>query len=228
MLEVYQSLRTALMFAARTSGCQVVLVASAGPGEGKTTTVFNLAKVLAAAGSRVLIIDGDLRKPKLHKLLQRDREPGLSSLVLGEKGLRDVVQRLDGHPTLQLITSGALPPNPPALFGNPSFRRLLDHLREHFDWVLLDSAPIASVTDSVVCASVVDMVLLVIEYGRIDSKVIEGALQQLARAGAEVVGSVLNRVDMEKKVYYYDPSYYSYYYGEEPYGEQHEQETSAE
>jgi Mrp family chromosome partitioning ATPase len=112
------------------------------------------------------------------------------------------------------------------MFGNPLFRRLLDRLRERYDWVLIDSAPIISVTDSVVCANVVDIVLLVIEHGRLDRKVIVGAQQQLARAGASIVGSVLNRVDLEKKTYYYYPDYHSYQYGESSYGEQHQEPSS--
>jgi capsular exopolysaccharide synthesis family protein len=220
--EVFQGLRTALMFAAQPDTCQVVLVVSAGPGEGKTTTVFNLGKVLAAAGSRVLIIDGDLRKPRIHKILKLPSSDGLTSLVLGERDLSQVVYSIEG--TLDVIPCGPLPPNPPAMFGNPAFRRLLESFRQRYDWILLDSAPIISVTDSVVCASVVDMVLLVIEFGRLDHKMIQGAQHQLARAGANVVGAVLNKVDMEKKAYYYDPSYYSYYYGEEEYGENPKEE----
>jgi capsular exopolysaccharide synthesis family protein len=215
--EVFQGLRTALMFAARADACQVVLMVSAGPGEGKTTTVFNLGKVLAAAGSRVLIIDGDLRKPRIHKVLKLPSSDGLTSLVLGERDLSQVVYSIEG--SLDVIPCGPLPPNPPAMFGNPAFRRLLESLRQRYDWILLDSAPIISVTDSVVCASVVDMVLLVIEFGHLDHKMIQGAQHQLARAGANVVGALLNKVDMEKKAYYYDPSYYSYYYGDEEYGE---------
>jgi capsular exopolysaccharide synthesis family protein len=220
--EVFQGLRTALMFAAQADTCQVVLVVSAGPGEGKTTTVFNLGKVLAAAGSRVLIIDGDLRKPRIHKILKLPSSDGLTSLVLGERDLSQVVYCIEG--TLDVIPCGPLPPNPPAMFGNPAFRRLLESLRQRYDWILLDSAPIISVTDSVVCASVVDMVLLVVEFGHLDHKMIQGAQHQLARAGANVVGAVLNKVDMEKKAYYYDPSYYSYYYGEDEYGENPKEE----
>jgi capsular exopolysaccharide synthesis family protein len=148
-----------------------------------------------------------------------ERSPGLSSLVLGETDLESVLHRLDGYPTLGVIASGHLPPNPPELFGKSSFRQLLDDARREYDWVLIDTPPVVSVTDAVVCSNLVDMVLLVVEYGRLDRKVIQGAQRQLSRAGARVVGAVLNRVDLERRHYYYESHYYSYFYGYEEDGE---------
>ena len=133
--------------------------------------------------------------------------------ALGEKRLEQVVYPLEGFPKLDIVTSGPLPPNPPELFGKASFLRLLEQARQAYDWVLIDSPPVISVTDAVVCSNLVDMVLVVIEFGRLERKVIQGALRQLGRAGARVVGSVLNRVDLSKKHYYYDSHYYAYFYG---------------
>jgi len=210
--EVYQSLRTALLFASRGERSQILMVTSAGPGEGKSTTSRRLAETFAATGSRVLLIDADLRKPSVHRFLEADRTIGLTSVVLGEVSLEEAVVPVREAGPLDVLPSGPLPPNPPEMFGKESFLRLLEHARETYDWVILDSPPVISVTDPVVCSPLADMVLLVVQYGRLDRKVIVGALRQLARAGARVVGAVLNRVDLEREHHYADGYYAGYYH----------------
>jgi|AMFO01.1.fsa_nt_gi capsular exopolysaccharide family len=208
--EVYHSLRTALMVAARDEGSQAILVTSAAPEEGKTTTAFNLAKTLAASGSKVLLIDADLRKPRLHRVIKTKNSRGLTSVVLGESEIPDVTHSLAYLPSLDVMTTGPLPPNPPELFSKSTFKAMLAAAREKYDWVLLDSPPVASVTDAVIASQVVDLVLLVVRYGFARRKVIIDALRQLNRAGARVAGIALNLVDIERDHYYY-ASYYSYY-----------------
>ena len=212
MREIYQGLRTAIMFAARGDGGQVVMVTSAGPGEGKTTTTFNLAKVLAAAGSRVLVLDADLRKPAVHRLVNVKNVRGLTSVVLGERTLEEVVHSSRDTPNLHAVTSGPLPPNPPEVYGKRSFRELLENARASYDWILVDTPPVISVTDPVVCSKLVDMVLVVVRYGELNRKMIQGGLRDLGRAGARVAGVVVNQVDVERDHYYYDSYYYSYYH----------------
>ncbi len=217
--EVYQSLRTALLFASRGEGAQILMITSAGPGEGKSTTARWLAETLAASGSRVLLIDADLRKPSVHRYLEADRNTGLTSVVLGEISLEDAVVRPSEASGLELLPSGPLPPNPPEMFGKESFLRLLEEARKRYDWVVLDTPPVISVTDPVVCSPLADMVLFVVQYGRLDRRVVIGALRQLARAGARVVGAVLNRVDLEREHHYaegYYAGYYHYASGENP------------
>ena len=208
--EVYQSLRTAIMVAARDEGPQVVMITSATPKEGKTTTAYNLGKTLAATGSKVLVIDSDLRKPSFHRLIKAKNVRGLTSVVLGERDIPEVVHTLADLPSLDIITSGPLPPNPPELFSKSSFKAILDRAREKYEWIVLDTPPVASVTDAVICSQVADLTLLVVRYGFSKRKVIAEALRQLNRAGARIAGVALNAVDLERDHYYYS-TYYSYY-----------------
>lgn len=211
LTEAFQTLRTALMLAARGDGCQVLLVTSSVPSEGKTTASYNLAKVLAAGGSRVLLIDADLRKPKMHRMLKVKNTKGLTSLVLGESELKDVIHGQAGVPRLDVVTSGPLPSNPPELFGKKTFRDLLAQAREDYDWVIMDSPPTASVTDPVVAAQMADMVLAVVKYGGPRRQVVADAMKTLRRSGVRVAGVLLNNVDIERD-HYYSTYYYSYYH----------------
>jgi len=215
--ESFQTLRTALILAARGEHSQVLLVTSSVPSEGKTTVSFNLAKILAAGGSKVLLIDGDLRKPKLHRMMNVKNTRGLTSLVLGEAELKDVLHGLAGVPNLDMVTSGPLPSNPPELFGKKTFKDFLAEARENYDWVIIDSPPTASVTDPVVAAQLADMVLVVVKYGGPRRQVVAGAMRVLARSGIRVAGVLLNNVDIERDHYYstYYHSYYHYGYDEQ-------------
>ncbi|HSN55336.1 MAG TPA: polysaccharide biosynthesis tyrosine autokinase, partial [Candidatus Sulfomarinibacteraceae bacterium] len=215
--EAFQSLRTALMLAARGDDCHVVMVSSAVPEEGKTTTIYNLAKALAAAGSKVLLIDADLRKPRLHRMIQAKNVRGLTSVVLGERTASEVIHHVPDVPNLDLITSGPLPPNPPELFGKHSFGRLLEEARAVYDWVLIDTPPVAMVTDPVICASSAELSLLVVQYGSTRRQVVREAVRLLGRTGTHVAGAVLNKVEIDRDPYYYG-GYYAYtrygYYGD--------------
>jgi len=216
--ESFQSLRTAVMLAARGEGCHMLMVTSAVPAEGKTTVVFNLGKVLASAGSRVLLIDADLRKPRLHRIISAKNVRGLTSVVLGERELHEVITAVADVPNLDVVSSGPLPPNPPELYGKASFSRLLAKAREDYDWIIIDTPPVASVTDPVICSSLVDMVLVVIQYGHARKQLIRDALRGLSRTGVRVAGCLLNKVDVDRDHYYYSyyySSYYRYGYGED-------------
>jgi succinoglycan biosynthesis transport protein ExoP len=213
--ESFQSLRTALMLAGRGDKCHIVQVTSAMPEEGKTTVAYNLAKVLATAGSRTLLIDADLRKPRIHRLINAKNVRGLTSVVLGERELPEVTHTVPEVPTLDIVTSGPLPPNPPELFGKHTFLRLLATARESYDWVVLDTPPVISVTDPVMASRTVDMVLLVIQYGGARRQLIREAVRLLSRTGVRIAGAVFNKVDIERDHYYYS-GYYSYYhYGDD-------------
>ncbi len=216
--ESFQSLRTAVMLASRGEGCHVVQVTSTTPAEGKTTVAYNLAKVFATGGHRVLLIDADLRKPRIHRIIKTKNVRGLTSVVLGERKATEVIHTVADVPNLEVVTSGPLPPNPPELFGKLTFKGLLDEARETYDWVILDTPPIASVTDPVMCASNCDLVLLVVEYGKTRRTVIREAIKTLGRTNTPVAGAVLNQIDVERDHYYYS-GYYNYYYRYGYYGD---------
>ena len=138
-------------------------------------------------------------------------------LVLGERAASEVIHSFPTIPNLDLITSGPLPPNPPELFGKQSFRRLLDEARASYDWVLIDTPPVAMVTDPVICARLVDLVVLVVQYGSTKRQVVREMVHLLNRTGTHIAGILLNQVDVERDHYYYS-GYYSYrhygYYGD--------------
>ena len=228
--ESFQSLRTAIMLASRGEDCHVVMVTSAVPEEGKTTVAFNLAKVLATGGSRVLLIDADLRKPRIHRMIKAKNVRGLTSVVLGERSAGEVIHHFPNVPNLDLITSGPLPPNPPELFGKQTFCQLLDEARANYDWVILDTPPVASVTDPVICAANVDLALLVVQYGSTRRQVVREAIRLLSRTPVRIAGVLLNKVDIERDHYYYS-GYYSYtrygYYGDQVAPEQKKDKKAA-
>jgi capsular exopolysaccharide synthesis family protein len=193
--EAYRSLRTALLLSTAEE-LKVVSVTSAGEGEGKTSTATNLAVVLAQLGRRVLLVDGDLRKPRLHEIFKvsrkREDRPGLVSLLTGG-GTGEEVYVKTVVPNLYLIPSGPKTPNPAELLASDRMRDLVRHLRSHFDFVVLDSPPALAVTDATLLGSLADGVLLCFAAGRILREEARACRERLLRAEVRVLGTVLNR-----------------------------------
>jgi succinoglycan biosynthesis transport protein ExoP len=210
--EAYQNLRTALLFSRRKDRGHVVLVTGAAPGEGKTTTLLHLGRRLADAQERTVVVDCDLRKANLHTRLNVPREPGFTDYFLRTVELMSLV-RSTRFDNLSVIPAGALPPNPPALIAREEFETALDQLRRHFQWILIDSPPVAAVTDALLLARQADSTVLVVQQNKVDRAVIKRALASLRKVTPRVVGAVLNRVDINSKGYYG----YGYGYG---YGKQ--------
>jgi capsular exopolysaccharide synthesis family protein len=200
--EAYQNLRTALLFGRREETGQVVLVTGTAPQEGKTTTLVNIAKLLATSGEKTIALDFDLRRAQLHTRMGLTREPGLTNFFTHHEDL-DALIRPTRIANLFVLTAGQLPPNPPAILTRRNLPDLLDRLRRHFEWILLDSPPLASVTDALLLARHVDMSVLVVQHNMIDKKVIKRQLGLLRRANPNLLGAVLNAVNIDAKGYYY-------------------------
>ena len=200
--EAYQTLRTALIFGRRGDRGQVVLITGTAPGEGKTTTLVNVAKLLAVSGESTVVLDFDLRRAQLHSRLGVHREPGLTDHFVKQMDVGALTQSTSTR-NLAALTAGPLPPNPPAILGRPDVPALLDELRRQFRWVLIDTPPIASVTDALLLARHVDMAVLVIQHNKVDKKVVKRSLAALRKVQPNVLGAVLNSVDIKTKGYYY-------------------------
>jgi capsular exopolysaccharide synthesis family protein len=189
-----------------------VLVTGAAPGEGKTTTLLQLGRRLADAQERTVVVDCDLRKANLHTRLNVSREPGFTDYFLRPVELMDLV-RSTRYANLSIIPAGALPPNPPALIAREDFEAALEQLRQKFQWILVDSPPVAAVTDALLLARQADSTILVVQQNRVDRAVVKRALASLRKVTPRVVGAVLNAVDIKSKGYYGYGYGYGYSYG---------------
>ncbi len=212
--ESYRHLRTSLLLSSAGTPPKTILVTSSQPSEGKTTTAINTAFMLAQTGADVLIIDCDLRRPRLHSHFNVSNTRGLTNCLSGESDVEDLLQTYDKLPKLKLLTSGPIPPNPAELLGSEEMRKLLVSLSEKFTHIIVDSPPAISFTDSSILSTFVDGVILVVHGGRSSRAVVRRAKQQLLDVGAHIFGVVLNNVKLESTDYYYN-SYYSSYYRDE-------------
>ncbi len=200
--EAYQNLRTALLFARRDEEGQVVLVTGTAPQEGKTTTIVNLARLLASSGEKTLVVDGDLRRAQLHQRFHVTREPGLTDLFVRKEPLASTI-RPTAWANLFILAAGALPPNPPALLARRQLGELFAELRRDFSWLLVDSPPVASVTDALLLARHADHTVLVIRHEKVDKKLVRRSILSLQRVTSTLLGAVLNAVDVRSRSYYY-------------------------
>ncbi len=217
--ESYRHLRTSLLLSSAGQPPKTILVTSSQPSEGKTTTAINTAFMLAQTGAEVLIIDCDLRRPRLHAQFEVANSKGLTTWLSGEKNLDNLLQICTKTPNLKVLTSGPVPPNPAELLGSEEMRRLLSTLSERFAHIIIDSPPAISFTDASILSTMVDGVVLVVHGGRSSRAVVRRAKQQLLDVGAHIFGVVLNNVKLESQDYYYS-GYYSNYYSTETDGSQ--------
>jgi succinoglycan biosynthesis transport protein ExoP len=209
--ESYRTLRTNLQFALLQRPGGVLVVTSANPGEGKSTTAANLAVVMAQSGKRVVLVDGDLRKPSLHRFFQLTNNLGMTSLLLDPKlKPTDALREVEELPSLRVLTSGPLPPNPAEVLGSEGMKRLIAALRTDADLVIVDSPPILLVTDAAIVSAGAAGTLLVMDSGTTRTDAARKAIETLAKAGVTPLGVVVNKLDRARAGGYYRYSYYSY------------------
>ena len=211
IVEAFRSIRTNIQFAGVDQPIRTLLVTSSGPSEGKSTVAANLAVVMAQAGLKVVLIDGDLRRPTLHKQFGQVNRAGLTEVILRDPRQWSGLTIASGEPNLSLLLSGALPPNPSELLGSKRMQQLLDYLHQVNDIVIIDAPPLLPVTDALVLAPLTDGVLLVIDYGgtRI-GEAVQGKVQ-LDQSGARILGVVMNKIPTGRRGYaYYYRRYYTY------------------
>ena len=212
--ESYRHLRTSLLLSSAGQPPKTILVTSSQPSEGKTTTAINTAFMLAQTGADVLILDCDLRRPRLHAHFGLPNSKGLTNWLSGDTDIDQLLQSYDKQANLKLLTSGPVPPNPAELLGSDEMRKLLGILGERFGHIIIDSPPTISFTDASILSTMVDGVVLVVHSGRSSRAVVRRAKQQLLDVGAHIFGVVLNNVKAEAQDYYYS-GYYSGYYSDD-------------
>jgi capsular exopolysaccharide synthesis family protein len=212
--EAYRALRTSILLSSFGAPPKVILVTSAMPQEGKTTISANSALVLAQRGSRVLLVDADLRRPGLEKLFGLKPHRGLSTLISGSDKVEDVILPLPDVPNLWILPAGPIPPQPAELLGSSIMRDHIARWRNEFDHVILDTPPCLSVTDAVLLSPEVDRVILVARAGQTTKPALRRACDLLLQVNARVMGIVLNAFDLHSAHghYYYGGRYGSYYH----------------
>jgi Mrp family chromosome partitioning ATPase len=209
--EAYRVLRTNLLFSRKDDKLNTVAVVSAGAGEGKSTTIFNLATVFAQNGSRVLLVDSDLRRPTLHKMLRISNSLGLTNYLLKQNTLEEVIQTT-ALPTLDIMASGKLPSSSFGILSSVHMNALIKELKTRYDFVFFDSPPIMGVSDASVLASEADMTIQVIQYRRYPQPMNIRAKQMIEKVGGNLIGIVLNNINVAQDENYYYYSGYSEYY----------------
>ncbi|HEU4835738.1 MAG TPA: polysaccharide biosynthesis tyrosine autokinase [Pyrinomonadaceae bacterium] len=216
LAEAYRHLRTSVLLSTAGRAPKSLLVTSSLPGEGKTTTAVNTAISLAQTGASVVIIDADMRRPRLQSIFDMQGQEGLSSILSSDASEDDMLSmvRHDEESGLGVLTSGPIPPNPAELLGSDQMRRLITTLQANYTHVVIDSPPVSSFTDGVLISTMVDGVLLVVHGGKSSRHIVRRSKQLLGDVGAKIFGVVLNNVNLQSHDYYYYQSYYGQKYYE--------------
>ena len=203
--EAFRTLRTNLQFASLNEELRIISVTSTGPAEGKSVVCANLAVSIAQTGTKVILIDCDLRKPAIHKIFGLENHVGLTSVLTGQKDLESALRPTQSE-NLRLLTAGPIPPNPAELLQSKAMQATLAQVKEHADKILIDAPPVLPVADAMILASYVDGVIFVIGVKQVPKDMVRRAKEQLDRANARILGVVLNKIkyDREREHYYYN------------------------
>ncbi len=202
--ESYRSLRTNIQYSSIDKQVKTLVVTSSNAGEGKSTVAGNLAYTFFQSGKRVLIIDCDLRKPSLHRKFNVSNEVGLTDVLVGTSELNKVMKKIDDN--LYLLTTGTLPPNPAEIIGSNTMENFLEECKINFDYIILDTPPILPVTDSKLLAIKADATVLVVRSEISKLKHVSQAFKELGKVNANVIGTILNDVEVHSERLYYNNS----------------------
>ncbi len=229
--ESCRTIRTNLMFMTPGRSLRTMVISSAGPSEGKTTLAANLAYTMASSGNRVLLVDTDMRRPRVHKTFGMNKQQGLAAALIGEVPIDEAI-RPSGYPNLDLLPLGNVPPNPAELLDSSSFGQLVEVLTSRYDRVLFDSPPVMAVTDTSILAQYADGLLLVVRQNKTNRHVLRQAIRTLQTVNANILGFVLNDVDLDaarRGYYMYRYRYqYPYYYYTYRYQSQYQDDDNEE
>ncbi|MEJ7518917.1 polysaccharide biosynthesis tyrosine autokinase [Staphylococcus saprophyticus] len=206
--EKFRGIRSNIMFSGANSEIKSLIVTSEKPASGKSTITANIANTYAQAGYRTLIIDGDMRKPTQQNFFNLTNHSGLSNLIIGKTLQTDAIKETHIE-NLYVLTSGPIPPNPSELIASTNFHELLNKLTDGFDFILIDTPPVTTVTDAQLYAQKVSDCVLVIDGSKNEKNEVKKAKELLVKSGGKVIGAVLNKMTIEKGSSYY------YYYGDE-------------
>ncbi len=212
--EAYRNIRTSILLSFSEKPPKKIAISSPNPAEGKTTTVINTGIALSQTGARVLIIDADMRKPKIHKVFDEENGSGLSNFLSGHAELESIIKKTE-IPNLYYIPSGPLPPNPSELIGSNIFKNMMESLGKTFDYLVIDTPPVLGFADSVILSTSVDGVILVVLSGKTPREALQRAKEILYQINAKILGVVINRVDIQRSDYGYYYYEYQHYYREE-------------
>ena len=212
--EAYRSIRTSILLSFSEKPPKRILITSPNPAEGKTTTAINTAIALSQTGAQVLILDTDMRKPRIHKIFNEENGVGLSNFLSGHADLESVIKKTE-IPNLYYIPSGPIPPNPSELIGSNLFKGMMESLGEKFDHIIFDSPPVLGFADSIILSTSVDGIILVVLGGKTPRETLQRAKEVLYQVNAKILGVVINRVDIRRSDYGYYYYRYHYYYGKE-------------
>lgn len=215
--ESLRGMRTSILLSSPGAPPKVIMIASTRPSEGKTSTSILSSIVFALNGSKVLLVDADLRRPKIHQRFGVKQSPGLSNVLSGKATLQQAAQEWADQPRLHILPSGPVPPLPSELLGSSEMGALLQEAREHYDFIFIDTPPVLAVTDASVLGRLADATILVVRFGEAKRNVVVRSIEVLERSGAHMLGVALNMVDLSSPEYveYYGRKYYDYY-GERP------------
>jgi capsular exopolysaccharide synthesis family protein len=211
--EAYRNIRTSILLSFSERPPKRIVITSPNPAEGKTTTVINTGIALSQTGAQVVVVDSDMRKPRIHKIFDEENGIGLSNFLSGHTALESIIKKTE-IPNLYYIPSGPIPPNPSELIGSKPFKSMVESLGERFDHIVLDSPPVLGFADSIILSTSVDGVILVVLGGKTPRETLQRAKEVLHQVNAKILGVVINRIDIQRSDYGYYYYRYHYYYGE--------------